>query len=230
MAGRAGPGKREMIVSIVGHVVVIVLAWIATQFRPAPTFYETVQIQMFSPPPAQAEEVQEVAVPEEELVVEAPEPEEESPPPPEPEEVTPTPEPVTQPEPTPDPPPEDPPERTTTDDPEAETSEEGGEDLNVRLEGLRRDYPAYYGNIVSQLRLCFRAPAGRHSATVRFQVHRDGTVSEIDKVESTGNLAFDVRAIEAVERCGETGRFGPLPDEFPWDVLPIEFFFAPRGG
>jgi len=217
--------------SVVGHVLVLVAAWAATQFRPNPLIYETVQIQLFSPPPALAEEVQEAPPPEEEVVVEVPDPEpEEAPPPPEQrEEVTTPPETTAQPEPEPqpEPPVEEPPTQSTTNNPETATSEEGGEDLDVRLEGLRRDYPVYYGNIIRQLDRCFRPPPGRHSATVRFAIHRDGTVSDIGKVESTGNLAFDVKAFEAVE-CAGNGNFGPLPDDFPWDVLPIEFFFAPR--
>lgn len=228
-----GPDRRAVLASGVLHALVIVVAWGSTALRPQPIQYETVRIQLFSPPPAQAEEVQEASPPEEELVVEEPDPQPEAPPPPEQrEEVTPPPE--TRPEPPrPEPPRPDPPKeeprQATAPEPEAPAAERGGEDINVRMEGLRRDYPQYYANIVSQLRRCFRAPTGRHSATLRFVIHRDGTVSEIEKVESTGSLAFDVLAIEAVE-CAGNGRFGPLPDDFAWDVLPIEFFFAPRGG
>ncbi|MEZ4415092.1 MAG: TonB C-terminal domain-containing protein [Gemmatimonadota bacterium] len=231
---RSGPDRRSVLLSTGGHVLAVLVAWAVASLRPERPHFETVRIQLFSPPPAQAAEIEEAAVPEEELVVEEPDPQpEEAPPPPEQkEEVTPPPEQRPEPpkpEPTPDPP-EEKPRRATTTDPEAKPSEEGGEDLNVRLEGLRRDYPQYYGNIVAQLGRCFRPPPGRHSATVQFVIHRDGTVSDIRKVESTGNLAFDVRAIEAVECAGRDGHLGPLPDDFAWDVLPIEFFFAPRGG
>ena len=143
------------------------------------------------------------------------------------EEVTPPPETTQEPEPAPPEPEPEEPEEPTTESPEAEPTEESGEDLNERLEGLRRDYPEYYGNIVRQLRRCFRAPPGNHSATVRFLINADGTVSEMETVESSGNLAFEIRALEAVE-CAGGGRFGPLPDDFPWDALPVEFFFAPN--
>ncbi len=157
-------------------------------------------------------------MPEEEApaVVEEPEPE------PEPEE---TPPPVEE---TP-PPAEEPPAPTET---EAEpTDEAGGEDINVRLEGLRRDYPAYYGNIIVQIRRCFRPPDGQpREATIRFLIHRDGSTSDYQTVRSSGSFAFDAEAQGAVECAGRPGRIGPLPEDFPWDVLPIEFTFSPRGG
>jgi hypothetical protein len=29
--------------------------------------------------------------------------------------------------------------------------------------------------------------------------------------------------------CAGKGRFGPLPDDFPWDILPVQFKFRPYG-
>ena len=223
-----GPGRRAVAGSLGMHILIIAVAWVAAAFRPAPIEYETVMIQLVSPPPAQAEEVREAA-PEEELEIETPDPtpvQEEAEVPLPAEEETPPP-----PEPAPDEPEEDTPPTEETeaaeesDDP---PDEETGQDLNVRLEGLQRDYPEYWEGIISQIDRCFRGSTGRNSAVVRFTIHRDGTVSDLDVVESSGSLAFEVAAIEAVE-CAGRGRFGPLPADFQYETLPVLFSFRPRG-
>jgi len=231
--GRTGPDRRALTVSGVIHGVVLVGAWAARAFAPPQPEYEVVQITLVSPPPAASSEpVEEVSAPQEELEVETPDPppEPEALPLPEPEEeVAPPP-----PEPTPDPPAEDPPEEK---DPEPEapaTTEEAteetetGDGLNVRLTGLQRDYPAYWGNIIRQIGRCFRGSRGRNSAVVQFTIMRDGTAMDIDVVESSGSLAFEISAVEAVE-CAGSGRFGPLPSDFNYDELPVRFRFDPSG-
>jgi TonB family protein len=173
------------------------------------------------------------SLPQEELVVERPEPEPpvEAEPLPAPPEETKDPEPeppVEDPEPEPrrDPPPTTEPEPTTAP-PSEERAEEGGADVNVRLEGLRRDYPAYYNSIILEIRKCFRPPAGNARAVVYFVIRRDGTVSDARLVERSGNAAFDYAALGAVE-CAGGGRFGPLPDDLPYERLPIQFTFEPQ--
>lgn len=231
-----GVTRGSMAVSIFVHVLAAVALWGAQALQNDPVLYETIEIRVVSAPPTPTEVVQEEPpAPEEELVVETPEeelpvPEEEAPvvveeeePEPEPEETPPPPV-----EEMP-PPAEEPPAPTES---EAEPSEEeGGEDINVRLEGLRRDYPAYYANIIVQIRRCFRPPDGQaREATIRFLIHRDGSTSDFATVSSSGSFAFDAEAQGAVECAGRPGRIGPLPEDFPSDVLPIQFRFSPGSG
>ena len=224
MKHRSRPGKKSLIASAAVHVVAISLAWWA-QASSAPQFQDfvTYKITLVSPPPAQqAEEPQPVPAPE--VVVETPEPVVEREPPPVVEErrreeqrPTPTPTPT-------------PPEREPPGDPEP-SRDVGGEDLNVRMEGLIRDFPEYYANIITQIRRCMRfTGSGRFETTVFFYINRDGSVDGRDLrfVERSGNVNFDFAAMGAVECAG--GRFGPLPEELGFDRAPILFRFSPGGG
>ena len=218
------------------HGVAIVLAWWSSVAARPPLVFESYEIELVSPPPAQVAEVVQPA--QEELVVETPIPE----PPVEQEEA-----PVTLPDPPPDPTP-DPPARedpeplppepeeevqpATTDNAPEEETRESGEDINVRIEGLQRDYPAYYDNIIRQIQRCF---AGRWrgsdgwETTVRFVIRADGTATDLDFAKRSGNTSFDFEAMGAVE-CAGRGRFGPLPEELPYDRFGIQFTFRPTGG
>jgi outer membrane biosynthesis protein TonB len=226
MRHRPRPGKKPLMASAAIHVVVMVLAWWAQASSTPPLQdFVTYQITLVSPPPAQlAEEPQ--PVPEQEVVVETPEPVVEREPPPvveerRREEQRPTPTPT----PTPTPPEPEPP-----GDPEP-SAEVGGEDLNVRMEGLRRDFPEYYANIITQIRRCMRfRGSGRFETTVFFYIDREGNVDgrDIRFVERSGNVDFDFASMGAVECAG--GRFGPLPEELGFDRLPILFTFSPGGG
>lgn len=238
-ARSSGLGSRSLLSSLGVHGIALVALWGFEELKPQPTVYETIAVRLVSAPPVTAPEVEDQPpAPEEELVVETPEepepvPEEEAPTVPEEVEPEPEPEPevVAEEPPPPEeaPPSETPPSETPAED--AEPRDDGGEDLNVRLEGLRRDYPGYYGNIITQMRRCFRPPQGENrETTVRFLIHRDGRTSGFETVQSSGSFAFDVEAQGAVECAGRPGRIGPLPEDFPWDALPIEFTFRPRGG
>jgi len=246
----AGPDRKAFVASAVLHLLFFLLVWWTRTARPAPTDFVTYEIELVSPPsPTEGE-----PAPTEEVAVETPEPEpepeeeapEEEPPPPEPEEEEPPPEPEPEEEeeePEPEPEEEPAPETTPTPaepaeeeseagspdpDPEAETT---GENINVRMEGVRRDYPAYYNNIIRQMRRCFRwRGSDELQATVRFYIDRDGTVSDISVVEESGNLQFDFEAMGAVECAGSGGRLGALPDDLPFDRLPVQFTFRPAGG
>jgi outer membrane biosynthesis protein TonB len=243
-------GRAPFVRSAVVHLVAIILAWWAQTSHAAPVDFQAIEVMLISPPPATAAEVTEPAR-EEELVVETPdpqppepepEPEEEPPPPvvedePEPEEVV---EEVVEEDPEPEPPPaDDPPAEVTTPDPDlpeeeattdepADVAEESGDDLNVRIEGLRRDYPAYYNNIIRQMRRCFRwRGQGNPTTVMRFVVERDGTVPDrsIEIVQPSGNVEFDFEMMGTVE-CA-SGRLGALPEDFPYDQLPVQFSFSP---
>lgn len=218
------------------HAVAVALIWGTQVVQPEPLEFVAYHIQLVSPPPREVVEEQPQPA-SEELVVESPqEPEPETPPPPEPErqEVK-------------TPPPETPPERPSQDKPpekqpeperkppaateaEPEKGEETGENIEVRMEGLKRDYPVYYENIIRQMRRCFRwQGAGGLEATVQFYIARDGSVDDLEVVRESGNPAFDIEAMGAVE-CAGNGRLGPLPQELGLDRLPIRFNFRPRGG
>ncbi|MGD8321518.1 MAG: TonB C-terminal domain-containing protein [Gemmatimonadota bacterium] len=227
--------RTSLAASIAVHVVVLVLAvWTSASARP-PLNFVTYQVDLVSPPPAV--QAPEPAPAKKELVVEAPEPT-----PPEPEEKAPVVEEKAKPkppEPKPKPPREEPEEKpaeketpATTDEPtpREEKPKESGEGINVRLEGLRRDYPAYYDNIIRQIHRCFRwTQGGNWETTVYFVIKSDGTVSDMDFVKKSGSTRFDFEAMGAVD-CAGNGRFGPLPKDLPFDVLPIQFSFRPQGG
>ncbi len=219
------------------HVLVLVLAlWSSLQARP-PLEFVTYQIDLVSPPPAV--QAPEPEPPKQQLVIERPDPT-----PPEPEVEKPTP--VVEEKPKPKPPepkpqPKQPPRTeqpkeaeakkpaATTEKP-SQDKKESGEGINVRLEGLRRDYPAYYENIIRQIHRCFRwNTGGNWETTVTFVIRRDGTVTGLDFVDKSGNAQFDFEALGAVE-CAGKGRFGALPEELPYDQLPIQFKFKPSAG
>ena len=204
------PGKKSFFASAGVHVAAVALAFGAQMSEPEPLPFTAIEIQLVSPPPSQeAPEPQPVV--EEEVVVETPEPVVEEKPPPvveEPERME------ERPTPTPTPPPPDPEPEEEQGDPEP-SEQLSGEDLNVRMEGLMRDFPEYYGNIVRQIQRCFEyRGSGRLETAIVFYISRDGTVDgrTIDFQAMSGNVNFDYAAMGAVE-CAGTGRFGPLPEE-----------------
>ncbi len=228
--------RRSLILSVAVHVAILVVAvWSSALARP-PLEFTAYEIELVSPPATVQAEEETAAT--EDLVVERPDPT-----PPEPEEEDPVtveeedPEPEPQPQP-PEPEPEatPPPEpeeeeapATTTEEP-AEEAEESGEDINVRLEGVRRDYPQYYNNIITQIQRCFRwRQGGSWQTTVYFVIRADGSVTDLRFVTRSGNADFDFEAMGAVD-CAGQGRFGPLPEDVPFERLPIQFNFRPQGG
>ena len=220
------PGKKSFFASAGVHVAAAVLAFGVQVSEPDPPPFTAIEIQLVSPPPIlEAPEPQPVV--EEDVVVETPEPVVDEEPPPVVDEVEDVEE---RPTPTPTPPPPDPePEEEQGDPDPSETL--SGEDLNVWMEGLTRDYPEYYGNIVRQIRRCFEyRGGGRLETEIVFYISRDGTVDgrTIDFQAMSGNMNFDYAAMGAVE-CAGTGRFGPLPEEMGFDRLPILFTFKPIG-
>ena len=216
------------------HGCLFTLAFFTSLADRSPMEFVTYEIEMVSPPPAVQAEIQPAM---EELVVERPEPtrpiEEE----PE-QEVVPIEE-LDDPAPEPSPEEDRPTEELTeveeeetppsAPDPPPDEIDESGEGINVRLEGVRRDYPAYYNNIIRQIFNCFRwRGGGSWEATVFFMIEREGTVADMRFLSRSGSTAFDFEAIGAVE-CAGQGRFGQLPDELPYDRLPVQFDFRPPG-
>ena len=225
-------GKGPVVGSVFVHTSAIFLAWWASAAPAQVPDFVAFEIELISPPAAELGE--RTTPPPEELVIETPldpvpEPQEETPPavieeeapadePPMPEETS------------------APPDVELVDEPEPPTSpnpdpdvETPGEDLNVRLEGLRRDYPVYYENIIRQMQRCFRWRGEEDlRARVYFVINRDGSVSEVDIVESSRSIAFDIEAMGAAECAGSRDRLGPLPEALPFDRLPVNFTFTPR--
>jgi hypothetical protein len=228
MRKRERPERKFLYASAGVHVVAVILAWTAQVSTTNPMDFISYEITLVSPPPAQEASEPEPVV-EEEIVVETPEPVPVEEPPPVVEEDTRVEE-RPAPTPTPTPPPPEPEPEEEAGDPEPSEAI-SGEDLNVRMEGLRRDFPEYYGNIINQIQRCFEyRGGGRLETSIIFYISRDGTVNggTIDFFERSGNVNFDYAAMGAVE-CAGNGRFGPLPEELGWDRLPILFTFRPRG-
>ena len=236
--------RSSVVISGATHVLAIGLIWWATLgSRPEATMV-SYQIEMVSVSPRESAEVEQESTSE--VLIETPDPtppepessvapqdDQRPPKPQEKDEEPPEPEPGERPEETRDPAParelaeKTVPELTTEDELDTENT---GEDINVRLEGVRRDYPQYYENIIRQINRCFRRPTeGSWETTVSFVILRDGSVADADFLSRSGNMAFDLQAYRAVVDCAGKGRFGPLPDDLPYDRLPVSFDFRPSG-
>ncbi len=108
------------------------------------------------------------------------------------------------------------------------TGDRGTDVATVRTEGVDFPFPGYLENIVRQIAKNF----GEHRNTnvraeVQFLIRRDGTVSAIAFVTRSGNYSFDLDAQGAVEAAAKNNGFGPLPNGFADDVLPVIFSFDP---
>jgi TonB family protein len=234
---RTRPGARYALASVAVHALGIAAALGAAFSEPDQPDFLSYNIELVSLGDGGGTDlvIETPAAP-------APEPEPEptpAPPAPEPE-SEPEPEPEPTPTPRPDPPaapaspaPARPTEPAPTPAPSSSTTGSGGsgDAINVRMEGLRRDYPVYYQNIISAIQRCFRWSGGGTPQTeVYFVINEDGTVSDQRFVSRSGNPTFDYTALEAVECAGSRGYFGPLPGDLPYSQLPIRFTFRPGGG
>jgi protein TonB len=105
----------------------------------------------------------------------------------------------------------------------------GNDVATVRSDGIEFPFPGYLNNIVRQIALNFRPrnPDARLKAEVRFLIHRDGSVSNLEFIRHSGNYSFDLEAQGAVDAAASARGFGPLPDGFTDDVLPVVFSFDP---
>ena len=248
---RRGIDRASATISAGAHLLALGAAWLASLSAQPALEFVIPEVALVSPAPPESAEVAEEAA--REVVVETPdppapepEPETEPDPPPvveeEPEPVEPEPDPEPEPEPEPEDPPapaqpvEEPAEvaeeaASVTTEEETETEEEAGEGINVRLEGVRRDYPEYYENIIRQINRCFRRPAeGSWETTIAFAIQRDGSVTDARFLTRSGSAAFDFQAMRAIVDCAGRGRFGPLPEGLTWESLPVAFDFRPSGG
>lgn len=98
---------------------------------------------------------------------------------------------------------------------------------NIRTEGIDFPFPGYLENIVRQIAKRFRPRgASQLKAEVMFLIRRDGSVTSLRFVQRSGSFTFDLEAQGAIEAAAS--QFGPLPDGFRDDVLPVMFSFDPR--
>lgn len=106
----------------------------------------------------------------------------------------------------------------------------GADVANVSTPGIEFRYPYYTQNIVRRIIQQFGSSNTRLVAEVRFVIKRDGSVdpSSIQLVTRSGNYAFDQKALSAVEAVANAKLFGPLPDGFREDILPVTFRFSPQ--
>ena len=104
----------------------------------------------------------------------------------------------------------------------------GTDVATVQTPGIDFPFPGYLNNIVRQIALNFkpRNPNAPLRAEVRFVIRRNGTVDEFRFLTRSGSYAFDLDVQGAVE-AAQAG-FGPLPQGYNDDVLPIIFSFDPR--
>jgi protein TonB len=124
------------------------------------------------------------------------------------------------------------PAKTETDAPRAgggPVGDKGTDVATVRSDGIEFPFPGYLNNIVRQIALNFKPRTdAKLKAEVRFLIHRDGSVSNLSFVRRSGVFSFDLEAQGAVEAASTARRFGPLPNGFPDDVLPVVFSFDPE--
>ncbi|NNG14896.1 MAG: TonB C-terminal domain-containing protein [Gemmatimonadales bacterium] len=111
-----------------------------------------------------------------------------------------------------------------------ETPSTGADVATVKTPGLVFPYPEYLRNIVTQVYRLWDRPRSKSAleAEIFFLIDRDGSVREMRFISQSGNFSFDLSAQGAIEAAGNAKAFGPLPDGFGNDVLPVSFFFSPR--
>lgn len=104
----------------------------------------------------------------------------------------------------------------------------GTDIATIHIEGVEFPFPGYLNNIIRQIFLRFKPsdPNSGRSADVMFLIHRNGEITNVRFVKKSGSYAFDLEAQGAIEEAGPY--FGPLPQGFQDDVLPVVFSFDPR--
>jgi protein TonB len=108
------------------------------------------------------------------------------------------------------------------------TGDKGTDVATVRTEGVEFPFPGYLENIVRQIAKNFGEHRNTNArAEVQFLIRRDGSVSAISFITRSGDYSFDLDAQGAVESAGNSRAFGPLPNGFSDDVLPVIFSFDP---
>jgi TonB family protein len=221
-AGRS-PGKAPVAGSIAIHLLVLASFFLAgiTEAK-IPMEFQTVEINLVSPPPTVKGEPEPVETTAPVVTTPTPPPE-------------PAPRPVDKPKPatqaaTPKPVVSKPSRPKPAQGDRPQPVAVGGEDLNIRQEGVPFPYPDYLAKIVTQLPRYLRPPPGVRNLTaeVVFSIRRDGSVGDIELSRSSGNIDFDEKAVDAVENAGRAKFAGPLPEGYQNDKLFIRYTFVPK--
>jgi outer membrane biosynthesis protein TonB len=107
----------------------------------------------------------------------------------------------------------------------------GTDAATIRTEGVEFPFPGYLRNLVSQVYQRWRPPPSQAAlvAEVLFFLHRDGSVTGLQFIRRSGAFGFDLEVQGAIESAARAHAFGSLPDGYGSDVLPVSFFFNPRG-
>ncbi|MCR4341933.1 MAG: TonB C-terminal domain-containing protein [Gemmatimonadaceae bacterium] len=110
------------------------------------------------------------------------------------------------------------------------TGGRGTDVATVQTEGIEFPFPGYLNNIVRQIALRFQPPDpdARLKAEVMFLIHRNGSVTNVRFISRSGSYSFDLEAQGAIEAAAAARAFGPLPQGFSDDVLPVVFSFDPQ--
>ena len=214
-------------VGLIGTVLVhgAVVAFAFTQAQPAKAGPPVYAVDLVAAPaPTQRQRLAREAVP-------TPPPQEK----PAPVKPLPRPKPKPAPEPEPKAPSEDterePPPKTAApvEPAPGETPSTGSDVATIKTPGLQFPFPEYLRNIVTQVYRNWDRDAARQNdfAEISFLILRDGSVRDIRFVTRSGSFAFDLSAQGAVEAAGNSHAFGPLPDGWDADVLPVSFYFKP---
>jgi protein TonB len=109
-----------------------------------------------------------------------------------------------------------------------ETPGTGTDVANIKIPGIEFPYPEYLRNIMNEVLRRWSPPGNVLRAEVAFIILKDGTVRDIRFVKRSGNFSFDLNAQGAIEAAGNARAFGPLPDGWDANVLPVTFVFEPR--
>jgi protein TonB len=221
---RSPPGKTA---GLVGTLLVHAAAagFLVSQVKPTAVMPPSYAVDLVAaPPPAPRQRLAREALP-------TPPPEEK----PAPVKPKPTPPPKKAPAPAPKPPPpketpREPPPKTAAPATPApgETPSTGTDVATIKTPGLEFPFPDYLRNIVNQVYQRWdRSSAENRAAEVSFFILRDGSVRDIRFVTRSGSFAFDINAQGAIEAAGNVRAFGPLPDGWDADVLPVSIYFKP---
>jgi protein TonB len=221
---RSPPGK---VAGLVGTLLVHAAAagFLFSQVKPTAATPPAYAVDLVAaPPPAPRQRLAREALP-------TPPPEEK----PAPVKPKPKPPPKTPPAPAPKPPPpketpREPPPKTAAPATPApgETPSTGTDVATIKTPGLEFPFPDYLRNIVNQVYQRWdRSAAENRAAEVSFLILQDGSVRDIRFVTRSGSFSFDLNAQGAIEAAGNVRAFGPLPDGWDADVLPVSIYFKP---
>jgi protein TonB len=224
MAERAPPGRAAgMVGTILVHGAAV--SFLFTTVKPSKASPPSYAVELVAAPAPTQKRLAREALPTP-PPVEKPAPVKPTPPKPTKAPAPPKPKPPPPSEETKEPPPKTAAEATPAP---GETPSTGSDVATIKTPGLAFPYPEYLRNIVTQVYQRWdRGSAKQRSfAEISFLILRDGSVRDIHFVTRSGSFAFDLNAQGAVEAAGNSRAFGPLPDGWDADVLPVSFYFKP---